>query len=146
MIIMFAKFALKAWRFLEWRMDSLEAMVRGIRSDLDSAHYSFAAELSDTMDGFSGTTATTEENLEILAARQASFEQEMLEGYNATEQSTNCVRYGLMELGGFVRHASLSAEQVRHMMAQERGNFVVWNLRNRTENTDPIENPTVQGE
>ena len=67
MIIMFAKFALKAWRFLEWRMDSLEAMVRGIRSDLDSAHYSFAAELSDTMDGFSGTTATTEENLEILA-------------------------------------------------------------------------------
>ena len=25
------------------------------------------------------------------------------------------------------------------MMTQERGNFVIWNVRNRTENTDPIE-------
>ena len=82
--------------------------------------------------------STVEENHDILAARQAAFEQEMLEDYNAIEQSTSCVRYGLMELVGFVRHASFTSDQVRQMMTQERGNLI-WNVRNRTENTDPIE-------
>ena len=44
-----------------------------------------------------------------------------------------------MEQGGFVRNASLTAEQTRHMMTQERGNLVVWNVRNRTDCTDPVE-------
>jgi len=96
--------------------------------------YDFAAESSDRMGDFNGRTSAVEENHDILAARQAAFEQEMLEGYNAMEQ-----RDGLMELGGFVRHASLTSDKLRHMMTQERGNFEIWNVRNRTENTDPIE-------
>ena len=63
-------------------------------------HYGFAAELSNQKDDYNGKTSTVEENHEILAARQAAFEQEMLEGFNTAEQATNCVRYGLMELGG----------------------------------------------
>ena len=45
-----------------------------------------------------------------------------------------------MELGGFVRNAKLTAEQYRHMLAQERGNLVLWNHRNRADTTDPIVN------
>jgi hypothetical protein len=112
-------------------MISLETAARGIGSDLEQSqmqladHYDFAAELSSRIDDFSGRTSTVEENHDILAALQAAFEQEMLEGYSAMEQSTNCVRYGLMELGGFVRHASLTSDQLRHMMMQERGNLVI---------------------
>eukprot|EP00435_Cladocopium_sp_Y103_P037889 s202_g10.t1 len=44
-----------------------------------------------------------------------------------------------MELGGFVRHTTLSRDQRRHMMTQERGNFVIWYLRTRAETTDAAE-------
>jgi hypothetical protein len=133
---------------LEQRLISLETTVRGIGSDLERVqmqlgdHYDFAAELSNQKDDYNGKTSTVEENHEILAARQAAFEQEMLEGFNTAEQATNCVRYGLMELGGLTRYASLTTDQLRHMMTQERGKFVVGNVRNRTENTDPIEEAT----
>ena len=130
-VALFSKLALRTWRWLEQRMISLETAARGIGSDLEQSrmqladHYDFAAELSSRIDDFSGRTSTVEENHDILAALQAVFEQEMLEGYSAMEQSTNCVRYGLMELGGFVRHASLTSDQLRHMMMQERGNLVI---------------------
>ena len=144
-VTLFSQLALRTWRWFEQRMISLETTVRGIGSGLEQSqmqladHYDFAAELSNRIDDFSGRTSTVEENHDILAARQAAFEQEMLEDYNAIEQSTSCVRYGLMELGGFVRHANFTSDQLRQMMTQERGNFVIWNVRNRTENTDPIE-------
>ena len=42
-----------------------------------------------------------------------------------------------MELGGFVRFSKLNRDQRSHMLAQERGNFVVWSIRNRADTTDP---------
>ena len=77
------------------------------------------------------THALSDNHLALLA-RQQGLEQEMLEGFRSGEEATNCVRYGLMEFGGFTRFASLTGEQIRHMMTQERGNFVLWNVKNRT--------------
>eukprot|EP00435_Cladocopium_sp_Y103_P046103 s2167_g13.t1 len=64
-------------------------------------------------------------------------EEDMMEGTSMLEEAMDCLRYGLMELGGFVRFTSLSREQRGHMFTQERGNFVIWSLRTRAENTDP---------
>jgi len=83
-------------------------------------HYGFAAELSNQIDDNNGRTNTVEENHKILAARQAAFEQEMLEGFNTAERATNCVRYGLTEMGGFTRYASVTTDQPRHMMTQKK--------------------------
>ena len=102
-------------------------------------HYDYAAELNAHIDECSSMTHALSDNHLALLARQQSLEQEMLEGFRSGEEATNCVRYGLMEFGGFTRFASLTGEQIRHMMTQERGNFVLWNMKNRTENTDPIE-------
>ena len=41
-----------------------------------------------------------------------------------------------MEIGGFVRNQTLSREQRAHMLVQERGNLVVWNVKNRADTTD----------
>ena len=68
-------------------------------------HSDCAAELGNRIDDANGRTNTVEENLDILAARQSTIEQETLEGYNARGQSTNCVTHGVMELPQFVRHA-----------------------------------------
>jgi hypothetical protein len=139
------KLALRTWRCLEQRLGSLETAVRGITNDVEQIqiqladHYDYAAELNAHIDECSSMTHALSDNHLALLARQQSLEQEMLEGFRSGEEATNCVRYGLMEFGGFTRFASLTGEQIRHMMTQERGNFVLWNMKNRTENTDPIE-------
>jgi hypothetical protein len=86
----------------------------------------------------SARTETTEDKVETVTARQTAFEQEMLEGYSAQEEATNCVRYGVKEFGGFGRNASLTIEQYRHMLTQERGNFALWNQRNRADIIDSV--------
>ena len=93
------------------------------------------------MNECSARTETTEDKVETVTARQTAFEQEMLEGYSAQEEATNCVRYGLKEFGGFGRNASLTTEQYRHMLTQERGNFVLWNQRNRADIIDSVVTP-----
>ena len=77
-----------------------------------------------------------EEALEAQAARAATPEEEMMESCHTTKETINCLRFGLMELGGFVRHTILSREQRLHMFVQERANMVLWNLRNRADTTD----------
>ena len=57
----------------------------------------------------------------------------------------DCIRYGLMELGGFVRHTFLNREQRSHMFVQERANMVPWNLRNQADTTDVAEQSNVEG-
>ena len=59
-----------------------------------------------------------------------------MESSHSTEEVLDCIRYGLMELGGFVRHTFLSREQRSHMFVQERANMVLWNLRNQADTTD----------
>ena len=38
----------------------------------------------------------------------------------------DCVRYGLMELGGFVRNTVLDRQQRSHMFTHERANLVMF--------------------
>ena len=49
---------------------------------------------------------------------------------NTLDTSLQCLRYGLMEYGGFVRR--------RHMFVQERGNYVLWQMKTSAETTDAI--------
>ena len=57
------------------------------------------------------------------------------------EDYLDTVRFGLMEIGGFVRYSLLSRDQRQSMMTQERANFVMWSHRTRAENTDPSSVP-----
>ena len=50
-----------------------------------------------------------------------------IETHGRIDEAIDCVRYGLMELGGFVRNT---------LFTQERANLVIWNLGNRAETTD----------
>ena len=56
---------------------------------------------------------------------------------NLLDDATDCIRFGLMEFGGFFRRHVLSAADRSHMFIQECANFVIWNVnRNRPDNTD----------
>ena len=87
-----------------------------------------------------------EEILDTQAARIATLEEETSEGFSTTEESIDCVRFGLMEFGGFVRNTFLTRDQRSYMFTQERANLVLWNMKHRAETTDPQgeeeENPT----
>ena len=130
---------------LEWRLGTIETLVQGIRTDVSSAehqladHYEFAGGLDERIGGINGNLAIAEENIDLVSMQQSTFTAETAETLGALEQSINCVRYGLMEQGGFVRNTNLAADQARHMMMQERGNLVVWNVKNRSDCTDPLE-------
>ena len=66
-------------------------------------------------------------------------EDDFTRAIEGLENAMNCLRYGLMEFGGFVRNEVLSATQMAHMFTQERANFVLWNVqRNRAEDTDHV--------
>ena len=60
----------------------------------------------------------------------------MTETAGSLEDLVMCVRYGLMEYGGFTRYESLNRKQRAHMLVQERANLVLFNLRNRADTTD----------
>ena len=60
----------------------------------------------------------------------------MMEAPLTTEETIDCLRFGPMEFGGFVRHTSPSREQRSRMFVQECLNMVIGNLRNRADTTD----------
>ena len=66
------------------------------------------------------------ERMNNLHARFTVFEEDIREGLNTLDDATDCIRYGLMEFGGFVRETPLSATQRNQMYIQERANFVIW--------------------
>jgi hypothetical protein len=54
------------------------------------------------------------------------------------EDSIDGLRFGLSEIGGFVRYNELSRDQRTSMMTQERANMVMHDMRRRApESTDP---------
>ena len=114
---------------LESRMLQNEQEMRSVQQQL-ADHYDYAAEL--------GTRAEhVDETVDGLAVRLVAVEEEHQEATVVWEDAVDCLRYGLMELGGFVRFSRLSRDQRSHMLSQERGNFVVWSIRNRADTTDP---------
>ena len=64
------------------------------------------------------------------------------------DDATDCIGYGLMEFGGFVRETALSATQRNQMYIQERANFVIWrHKQNMADTTDvPREDAPEGGE
>ena len=124
-----------AWKRLHKSLFEVEVAMGGLQVELISAqeqladHYGFAARLDDRLEG-------AEELPEAFANRTAIFDEQALENFSSNEEFVDCVCYGLMELGGFIRHQSLNRGQRSHMVAQERPNLVVWNVRNRPDTTD----------
>jgi hypothetical protein len=45
---------------------------------------------------------SAEELHEILATRTTIFEEQAMENFSSNEEFMDCVRYGLMEIGGFI--------------------------------------------
>ena len=48
------------------------------------------------------------------------------------------VHYGLVEIGGFVRHTELTKQQRESMLVQERANLVLFNMRQRAPDTTDV--------
>ena len=113
----------RAWKRLQQWRSSLENLMSGMEREIYQVqvqlgdHYDYAAMSNDRLD------AANESN-DAVVARMAVFEEETTETVGSLEEEISCVRYGLMEYGGFVRCESLTREQRAHMLTQERGNFV----------------------
>ena len=65
--------------------------------------------------------AAAEDRIETVMARQTGFEQEMTESHGSLEEASNCVRYGLVEIGGFVRNAKLTVAITSILGCDRRG-------------------------
>ena len=139
------------WRRLQRFLKDWDDRMKRLESDVDSAqvqlgdHYEYAAHLSGRIDSLDVRCESIDEALDAQAAQIATLEEEMLESSHSMEELMDCIRYGLMELGGFVRHTFLNREQRSHMFVQERANMVLWNLRNQADTTDVAEQSNVEG-
>ena len=124
-----------AWKRLNKRILEAEIAVGGLQVNLISAeqqwadHYEFAARLDECLNN-------AEELHEALATRTAIFEEQAMENFSSNEEFMDCLRYEIMEIGGFIRNQTLNREQRSHMLIQERANLVLWNLRNQSDTTD----------
>jgi hypothetical protein len=124
-----------AWKRLNKRILEAEIAVGGLQVNLISAeqqladHCEFAAGLDERLNN-------AEELHEALATRTAIFEEQAMENFSSNEEFMDCLRYGIMEIGGFIRNQTLNREQRSHMLIQERANLVLWNLRNQSDTTD----------
>eukprot|EP00435_Cladocopium_sp_Y103_P026701 s3747_g6.t1 len=129
---------------------------RSLHRDMESAqqqladHYGYAADLSDRIDRFGWLTPTISmmgETIDAVSTRLEDYVNDTNSALSVLDDATECIRYGLMEFGGFVRNETLSVTQRGHMFVQERANFVLWNMtRNRPENTDEPQDEVRQGE
>ena len=125
---------------LEWKVSQLEREMGYAQQQL-ADHYEYDADLGTRLDTLEGRTEYRDEALEGVTARLAVLEEDSLEGISGLEAHMESVRYGLMELGGFVRYTLLTRDQRQSMFTQERANFVMWSQRTHAETTDEITVP-----
>ena len=125
---------------LEWKVSQLEREMGYAQQQL-ADHYEYDADLGTRLDTLEGRTEYRDEALEGVTARLAVLEEDSLEGISGLEAHIESVRYGLMELGGFVRYTLLTRDQRQSMFTQERANFVMWSQRTHAETTDEITVP-----
>lgn len=119
----------------EREMCCLESELRSVQEQL-ADHYEYAGNLGNCLNATDVRCESIETSMDAQAANLATFEEEQMEAHGVIE-TIDCVRCGLMELGGFVRYTSLDRQQRGHMFTQKHANLVIWNLRNRAETTDP---------
>ena len=103
-------------------------------------HYDYAAWSCDRLDNI-GWQGQDEERLDRLTARLAVHEEDTRDGLQVLDESTDSLRYGLMEMGGFSREGVLTSAQRAHMFVQERANFTLWRMKQRNPDTtdEPME-------
>ena len=139
-VVVFAAF----WRKFQSFVKSWDDRMKRLESDVDSVQVRCNWEITMNtleiwethLNNVDIRCESIDEALDAQAARAATSEEEMMESSHTTKEAINCLRFGLMELGGFVRHTTLSREQRSHMFVQERANMVLWNLRSRADTTD----------
>ena len=89
-------------------------------------HYDMDAELDTRLKSVEMQTASLDgrcDNIEGSA--------------DVIDDVTDGLRYGLMQIGGFMQTRRLTPEQRSYMMTQERSNCALWNMRQRQpDNTD----------
>ena len=134
------RFAMRKFSTLEWKVSQLEREMGYAQQQL-ADHYEYDADLGTRLDTLEGRTEYRDEALEGVTARLAVLEEDSLEGISGLEAHIESVRYGLMELGGFVRYTLLTRDQRQSMFTQERANFVMWSQRTHAETTDEITVP-----
>ena len=100
----------RMWKRLENFIAMLIEQGRGLRSaEFQLAeHYEYAASLDER---FSRLVTTTDETTTHLSLMESELHDEV----NTLDTNLQCLRYGLMEFGGFVRNNQLSSEQRQHM-------------------------------
>ena len=103
----------RMWRRLENLVSTLREPGRGLSSaEFQLAeHYEYAANLDERIKGLESTTDETSTHL-------SQMEAELHDEVNTLDTNLRCLRYALMEYGGFVRNDELSSEQRRHMFVQ----------------------------
>jgi hypothetical protein len=94
----------------------------------------YAAWLCERLDNLS-YGETNEERLNQTSVRLTVLEADIRDGVQVLDETTDQLRYGLMELGGFMRDQALTAAERSHMFIQERGNFVLWQMPQRNPDT-----------
>ena len=119
------RYAWKKWKYFQWELNSAQQQL--------ADHYDYAATLCARIDNLGWIDAQygeyLDESVTSLTARIAVHEEDTQEHMSMPEDLVECVRYGLMEFGGFVRNEVLTASQRSHMFTQERANFVIWTLQ-----------------
>ena len=104
-------------------------------------HYDYATWLCERLDNV-GWQGQDDERLDRLTARLAVHEEDTRDGLQVLDESTDALRYGLMELGGFIREGLFTSAQRAHMFVQERANFTLWSMKQRNpDTTDPPDDP-----
>eukprot|EP00435_Cladocopium_sp_Y103_P044674 s1582_g12.t1 len=105
-------------------------------------HYDYAAQLCqrlDTIDWLMNSGRTVQDQVNEIATDLARHIGDTQSALEVLDETTDCIRFGLMEFGGFVRRNALTASDRAHMFIQERANFTVWNMeRNRPDTTDAV--------
>jgi len=87
-------------------------------------HYDYAAWSCERLDDLT-YGETNEERLNQTSVRLTVLEADIRDGVQVLDETADQLRYGLMELGGFMRDQTVTAAERSHMFIQERANFVL---------------------
>ena len=85
-------------------------------------HYEYAGDLRTRLDGVDMRFENVDDSFDTNATRIATLEEDLVDSSSAIEETLDCVRYRLMEFGGFVRHNVFTREQRNHILK----NVQIW--------------------
>ena len=126
-ILSWIAFSMAAFSFWK-RLDSNEKHT----ADLDSG----CGQLHDLINDNSSSIAKlatradeTDQSVHDLRCQCDRLDEIHMRDVNYIKRYCDAIRYGLTEVGGFVRYQSLPWEKHKHMFTVERGNLVLQNIK-----------------